>query len=73
VDARKLVRLMWAYDVNFSWTLQRVKERGYIEDIIAHLPEEPRMALGVARLCAYVEKKCAEEDAAPAEVLQHGK
>lgn len=73
MDDRKLVRLMWVYDVNFSWTLQRVKERGYIEDIIAHLPEEPRMALGVERLHAYVEKKCAEEDAAPAEVLQHGK
>ena len=62
VDDRKLVRLMWVYDVNFSWTLRRVKERGYIEDIIAHLPEEPRMALGIERLLAYVEKKCAEED-----------
>ena len=73
MDDRKLVRLMWVYDVNFSWTLQRVKERGYIEDIIAHLPEDPRMALGIERLHAYVEKKCAEEDAAPAEVLQRGK
>ncbi|UZD43940.1 HD domain-containing protein [Selenomonas sputigena] len=73
MDDRKLVRLMWVYDVNFSWTLQRVKERGYIEDIIAHLPENPRMALGIERLHAYVEKKCAEEDAAPAEVLQRGK
>ena len=73
MDDRKLVRLMWVYDVNFSWTLQRVKERGYIEDIIAHLPEDSRMALGIERLHAYVEKKCAEEDAAPAEVLQRGK
>lgn len=28
-DDRKLVRLMWVYDVNFSWTLQRIAERGY--------------------------------------------
>ena len=73
MDDRKLVRLMWVYDVNFSWTLRRVKERGYIEDIIAHLPKDSRMALGIERLHAYVEKKCAAEDAAPAEVLQRGK
>lgn len=62
MDDRKLVRLMWVYDVNFSWTLRRIRERGYIRDIIAHLPQEPRMALGVERLLAYVEKKCAEEE-----------
>ena len=27
-DDRKLVRLMWVYDVNFSWTLQRIVARG---------------------------------------------
>ena len=69
MDDRKLVRLMWVYDVNFSWTLRRIRERGYIEDIIAHLPENPRMALGIERLLAHVEEKCAEEDATPAEVL----
>ena len=66
---RKLMRHMWVYDVNFNWTLRRIRERGYIEDIIAHLPENPRMALGIERLLAHVEEKCAEEDATPAEVL----
>ncbi len=62
LEDRKLVRLMWVYDVNFSWTLRRIRERGYIRDIIAHLPETPRLELGVRRLLTYVEEKCAKED-----------
>ena len=59
---RKLVRLMWIYDVNFAWTLLRIRERGYIDKIIEHLPEEPQVALGVRRLQEYVIKKCNTAD-----------
>ena len=52
-DDRKLVRLMWVYDVNFSWTLQRIRDQGYIERIISCLPLDDRMMLGVQRLRAY--------------------
>jgi len=61
-DDRKLVRLMWVYDVNFSWTLQRIRDKGYIERIISCLPQDEKVMLGVQRLRAYVEEKCRQRD-----------
>ena len=61
-EDRKLVRLMWVYDVNFAWTLQRIRDRGYIDAIAANLPGSEQVALGVQRLRAYVEKKCSTSD-----------
>ncbi|MBO4779970.1 MAG: metal-dependent phosphohydrolase, partial [Selenomonadaceae bacterium] len=57
---RKIVRLMWIYDVNFSWTMQRIVERGYIEKIVANLPMDERIAEGIRRLRAHVDKKLSE-------------
>lgn len=59
---RKLVRLMWAYDINFSWTMRRIKEKGYLEHIISALPSDERVAQGAENLLAYVERKCNEDD-----------
>ncbi|MBQ7477425.1 MAG: HD domain-containing protein [Selenomonadaceae bacterium] len=60
---RKLVRLLWVYDINFSWTLQRVVEAGYVDDIIASLePRNDRLEMGIRRLRDYIGKKCAEKD-----------
>lgn len=61
-DDRKLVRLMWVYDVNFAWTLKRIVDRGYVDKIIANLPDNPDMKKGVARLRSYIESKCMEKD-----------
>ena len=54
---RKIVRLMWLYDINFSWTMQKIVERGYIEKIVANLPMDERIAEGVRRLRRRVEEK----------------
>ena len=54
---RKIVRLMWLYDVNFSWTMQKIVERGYIEKIVSNLPMDERIAEGVRRLRNHVDKK----------------
>ena len=54
---RKIVRLMWIYDVNFSWTMQKIVERGYIEKIVSNLPMDERIAEGVRRLRNHVENK----------------
>ena len=62
LDDRKLVRLMWIYDVNFAWVLQRIVERGYIDKIIACLPEDEALAAGISRLRSYVAEKCATPD-----------
>ena len=62
---RKLVRLLWIYDINFSWTLQRIVEAGYVDEIIASLrPQNERMEMGIRRLKDYVKEKCASEDRA---------
>lgn len=53
---RKIVRLMWLYDINFSWTMQKIVERGYIEKIVSNLPMDERIAEGVRRLKLHVEK-----------------
>jgi len=57
---RKIVRLMWLYDINFSWTMQRIVERGYIEKIVENLPMDERVAEGVRRLRKHVDKKLKE-------------
>ncbi|MDO4177994.1 MAG: HD domain-containing protein [Phascolarctobacterium sp.] len=59
---RKLVRLMWVYDVNFSWTLQRIRDRGFICKIISSLPDNEMVKQGVERLNTYVDIKCATND-----------
>ena len=57
---RKIVRLMWIYDVNFSWTMKKIVERGYIEKIVSNLPMNERVAEGVRRLRLHVEEKLSE-------------
>ena len=57
---RKIVRLMWLYDINFSWTMQKIVERGYIEKIVENLPMDERIAEGVRRLRKHVDKKLKE-------------
>lgn len=57
---RKIVRLMWIYDINFSWTMQKIVERGYIEKIVENLPMDEKIAEGVRRLRNHVEEKLSE-------------
>ena len=56
------MRLLWVYDINFSWTLREIVKRGYIDRIIHYLPDQPGMAEGIARMRAYVEKRCQQPD-----------
>ena len=53
---RKIVRLMWIYDVNFKWTMEKIIERGYIEKIVKNLPMDENVAEGVKRLRQHVEE-----------------
>ena len=54
---RKIVRLMWIYDINFAWTMKKILERGYIEKIVSNLPQDKKIAEGVRRLKEYVKAK----------------
>lgn len=59
---RKIVRLMWVYDINFSWTLQRVVDRGYVALIERYLPDQPGIDKGIQRLHDYIQQKLATPD-----------
>ena len=61
MDDRKLVRLMWVYDLNFSWTMQKVAERGYVEKIIKELPPSQEIKQGCAKLKQYIAAKLQEK------------
>lgn len=61
-DDRKLVRLMWVYDINFAWSLEQIMKQNYIEDIIAKLPQDDKMQLGFTRLRSYIKAKLATKD-----------
>ena len=61
-DDRKLVRLMWVYDIYFAWSLQQIMQQHYIEDIIANLVHDEKMMLGINRLRQYIQEKLQSED-----------
>ena len=61
---RKIVRLMWVYDINFTWTMKKIVQRGYIDKIISALPIDDNVQMGIDRLLEYVEKKCNSDNAA---------
>jgi len=59
-DDRKLVRLMWLYNIYFSWTMLKIVERGYVDKIIECLPKTPLMEQGVKNLKIYIKGKLTE-------------
>lgn len=61
-DDRKLVRLMWVYDVYFSWSLEQIVKQNYIEDIIKNLVHDEKMLQGIERLRNYMQKKLQTKD-----------
>ena len=52
---RKIVRLMWIYDINFAWTMRKIVERGYIDKIVEALPMDENVAKGVKRLRSHID------------------
>lgn len=61
-DDRKLVRLMWVYDINYAWSLQQIINDNYIEEIIGNLPHDEAMMIGINRLREYMQKKLETPD-----------
>ncbi|WP_432748909.1 HD domain-containing protein [Pectinatus haikarae] len=59
---RKLVRLLWIYDVNFSWTLDKIVSQGYVAEIVKSLPQTEDMKKGFALLKKYIMHKLQYED-----------
>lgn len=53
---------MWAYDVNYSWTMKKIIEKKYLDKIISLLPNDDKIQKGVFRLQKYIRQKCAKQD-----------
>ena len=62
---RKIVRLMWIYNINFAWTLKKILERGYLEKIIKNLPRNEknsaRIDEGIEKLKKYIADRIESE------------
>ena len=54
VDDRKLLYLVWVYDLYYSWTLKKIEELGYLERVIATLPCDAEVEEAVERLRKFI-------------------
>jgi len=57
----KLCQLSWVYDVNYTATLRRIRERKYIEKIIGHLPDNEEIKKVKKIVLSYIDGRIAEE------------
>lgn len=55
----KLCQLGWVYDVNFAATLERLRQRGYIEELLSILPQSPEIAKVSEKIHTYMTAKLA--------------
>jgi len=60
---RRIVRLLWVYDIHFAWTMKKIVQAGYIDRIKAGFePLRIDMSVGFERLERFVREKCAADD-----------
>lgn len=53
----KLLQLGWMYDVNFAATLRRIREKGYLEQILEYLPADEKVNRIKEKIFEYVDKR----------------
>ena len=51
----KLLQLSWVYDVNFTATLRRIKQRGFLEMLIDFLPKTEDIEKVKEKIFGYVD------------------
>ena len=56
IDDVKLMQLGWVFDINFPASLARIRDRGYLGELIDLLPDTPEMARIVGFVTDYVEQ-----------------
>jgi putative nucleotidyltransferase with HDIG domain len=56
----KLLQLGWIYDVNFSSTLKRIKQRKFLEMLLSFLPQTEDIQKVKEKILGYVDSRCAE-------------
>lgn len=59
---RKLVRLLWMYNIYFGWTMRKIIECGYVDYIVRCLPQDAVTAAGVKKLKIHMGQKAKEDN-----------
>jgi hypothetical protein len=57
----KLLQLGWVYDINFTASLRRLKERGLLEEMAGFLPQAEEMERVREKIFSYVEQRLNED------------
>ena len=60
-DDMKLLQLGWVYDVNFTATLQRIKQRRFLEKILTFLPNDGNIEKVAKKITQYLQQTLAKE------------
>ncbi len=55
IDDVKLMQLGWVFDINFPASLVRIRERGYLDELIGMLPDTPQIVRVTDMVVNYVE------------------
>ncbi len=58
----KLCQLGWVYDVNFTATLRRIKQRGFLEKVFDFLPETEDISRVREKILGYVDSRIEQGD-----------
>jgi hypothetical protein len=53
----KLCQLGWVYDLNFAAALERLQQRGYIEELLTFLPQTPDLVKAADKIRSYIAAK----------------
>ena len=56
-EDRKLVRLLWLYNINYQWSMEQILSQGHFMKIAATLPENEITVAGIKKLKAYLTEK----------------
>lgn len=56
-EDRKLVRLLWLYNINYKWTMEQILSQGHFMKIAATLPQNEITFAGIQKLKAYLLEK----------------
>lgn len=62
LNDRKLTYVAWIFDINYGFTLQEVKRRGYIDRLFKLLPQEPDIERAYQCVRDYIEKRIVETE-----------
>jgi len=58
----KLIQAGWVYDINFTATLKRIKERKFLDMLTALLPDTPKIRQVNQKLLAYVNERLSRNE-----------